>query len=331
MNAPDRDLVRGIAADLAVDPAFVEKDWAAVQVIAAIAEVKIDGFRPVFSGGTCLSKAYGLIQRFSEDVDFKALLPEAVPSRNAARKMRSAYRESVIAALVSRGWRIVEDSIQVGNDSQYFAFHVAYDFSVDPPLSLRPQVQVEMTLRPPALPYGERSVQSFVSSARGEAPEVSAVACVSPVETAADKLSALVWRILNDANDADRRDRNLVRHLHDLAALKSLVRGQAPFRELALDLLDSDAARIQDAPEWSECSSKSRLIHALEILETNDIYRDDYERFVLALSYARDDERIGYNEALEALRGLPTQFFAECRRLRPRTLSFFESFARVPL
>lgn len=309
MNAPDRDLVRGIAADLAVDPAFVEKDWAAVQVIAAIAELKIDGFRPVFSGGTCLSKAYGLIQRFSEDVDFKAVLPEAVPSRNAARKMRSAYRESAIAALVSRGWRIVGDSIQIGNDSQYFAFHVEYDFSVDPPLSLRPHVQVEMTLRPPSLPHEERSVQSFVCSARREVPEVPVIACISPLETAADKLSALVWRILNDANDADRRDRNLVRHLHDLAALSDLVRGQAPFRELAVVLLDSDAARIQDAPEWSERSSKSRLARALEILETNDIYRDDYEKFVLALSYARDDERTGYDEALDALRSLADTIF----------------------
>lgn len=301
--------MRRIAADLAVDPAFVEKDWAAVQVIAAIAELKIDGFRPVFSGGTCLSKAYGLIQRFSEDVDFKALLPEAFPSRNAARKIRSAYRESVIAALVSRGWRIVEDSIQIGNDSQYFAFHVAYDFSVDPPLSLRPHVQVEMTLRPPALPPGERSVQSFVSSARGETPEVPAITCVSPVETAADKLSALVWRILNDASDADRRDRNLVRHLHDLAALYDLVQGQALFCELAATLLDKDADRIQNAPEWSEGSSKSRLARALEILATDYIHRDDYEKFVLALSYARDDERIGYDEALEALRGFAATIF----------------------
>ena len=135
------------------------------------------------------------------------------------------------------------------------------------------------------------------------------IACISPLETAADKLSALVWRILNDANDADRRDRNLVRHLHDLAALSDLVRGQAPFRELAVVLLDSDAARIQDAPEWSERSSKSRLARALEILETNDIYRDDYEKFVLALSYARDDERTGYDEALDALRSLADTIF----------------------
>lgn len=309
MNAPDRDLVRGIAADLAVDPAFVEKDWAAVQVIAAIGELEIDGFRPVFSGGTCLSKAYGLIQRFSEDVDFKTLIPEAILSRNAARKMRSTYRETVIAALVSRGWRIVEDSIQVGNDNQYFTFHVEYDFSFGPPLSLRPHVQVEMTLRPPGLPHEERPVQSFVSSARGDAPEVPAIACVSPVETAADKLSALVWRILNNTNDIDRRDRSLVRHLYDLAALSDLARGQAPFRELAVALLDADAVRIQGAPEWSERSSESRLARALEILETDDIYRDDYEKFVLALSYARDDERTGYDKAVEALRGIAGTIF----------------------
>ena len=37
---------------------------------------------------------------------------------------------------------------------------------------------------------------SFVAQARNEEPEVARVACVAPAETAADKLSALTWRVL---------------------------------------------------------------------------------------------------------------------------------------
>lgn len=309
MNGPDPDLVRRIAADLAVNPAFVEKDWAAVQVIAAIAELKIDGFMPVFSGGTCLSKAYGLIHRFSEDVDFKAVISDGFPSMNAAKRVRSNYRQAIMGELERRGWGIVEDSVKVRDNSQFFSVYLEYDFSFESPSSLRPHIQVEMTLRSPSLPHEERSVQSFVSSAGGEAPEVPAIACVSPVETAADKLSALVWRILNDANDTELRDRNLVRHLHDLAALYNLAHGQTPFSEMAKTLLDADARRIQNAPEWRESSSKSRLARVMEILETSEIYRDDYEKFVLALSYARDDEKTGYDEALVALRNLADAIF----------------------
>ena len=32
---------------------------------------------PVFSGGTSLSKGWGLIKRFSEDIDFKVAMPAA--------------------------------------------------------------------------------------------------------------------------------------------------------------------------------------------------------------------------------------------------------------
>lgn len=94
-----------------------------------------------------------------------------------------------------------------------------------------------------------------------------------------------------------------------MAELSDLVHDQASFRELAVELLDADAGRIQNAPEWIERSSKERLVQALEVLELDGDYRDDYEKFVLALSYARDEERTGYDEALAALRSLADAIF----------------------
>ena len=50
-------------------PAFaVEKDWWVVQTLAIIFEMEI-GNHLVFKGGTSLSKAWGLIDRFSEVID----------------------------------------------------------------------------------------------------------------------------------------------------------------------------------------------------------------------------------------------------------------------
>lgn len=48
--------------------AAVEKDWCVVQVLAVIFEMSV-GKHLVFKGGTSLSKAWSLIDRFSEDVD----------------------------------------------------------------------------------------------------------------------------------------------------------------------------------------------------------------------------------------------------------------------
>jgi predicted nucleotidyltransferase component of viral defense system len=62
-----------IAADLGVGTSFIEKDWYAMRIIAALLTVNNPDFRLVFSGGTSLSKGFGLIKRFSEDIDFKAI------------------------------------------------------------------------------------------------------------------------------------------------------------------------------------------------------------------------------------------------------------------
>jgi predicted nucleotidyltransferase component of viral defense system len=52
---PDPDLLEAIAADLGVDPAYVEKDWYAMRLVSAMAEFERGGIQPVFSGGTSLS------------------------------------------------------------------------------------------------------------------------------------------------------------------------------------------------------------------------------------------------------------------------------------
>ena len=61
-------LVDAASGDLGIPPGDIEKDIWVVEVLRSIFR-PIDGARVVFKGGTSLSKAYGLIERFSEDVD----------------------------------------------------------------------------------------------------------------------------------------------------------------------------------------------------------------------------------------------------------------------
>lgn len=46
----------------------IEKDWWVVQTLSAIVEMEFGKYL-IFKGGTSLSKAWGLIERFSEDID----------------------------------------------------------------------------------------------------------------------------------------------------------------------------------------------------------------------------------------------------------------------
>jgi predicted nucleotidyltransferase component of viral defense system len=64
------DIIELLESKFKIDPVFTEKDWYTQHVLGVIAKFESDEFQPIFSGGTSLSKGYGLIQRFSEDVDF---------------------------------------------------------------------------------------------------------------------------------------------------------------------------------------------------------------------------------------------------------------------
>lgn len=61
-----RDLLRIVGAELSIEPGLVEKDYWIMHVLYGL---KNQGFQFELKGGTSLSKGYGIIHRFSEDID----------------------------------------------------------------------------------------------------------------------------------------------------------------------------------------------------------------------------------------------------------------------
>lgn len=299
---PDQELIQLIAADLGIDESFVEKDWHVVRIIAVLSRLTFGDFRLVFSGGTSLSKAHGLIRRFSEDIDFKVIPPpaEVFISKNAFKKACSDLRQVVITTLQEAGWQVDANQVKAGNSNQFFSVPVEYEprFALTP--ALRPHIQVEMSVGAPALRWVELPVRSFVSQARKETPEVEAIACVSAVETAADKLSALVWRVLARSR-GEGDDPAFIRHVHDLAILEAMALDNREFPELVLTLLEEDASRGKPPPEVSVLAPAERVARALDILREDSGYRAEYERFVTGMSYAAEGETPSFEHALKGL------------------------------
>jgi Nucleotidyl transferase AbiEii toxin, Type IV TA system len=64
-----RDIFIDAAARLGISPTITEKDFWVCVVLKLLFEKSRFGKSLVFKGGTSLSKAYGLIERFSEDID----------------------------------------------------------------------------------------------------------------------------------------------------------------------------------------------------------------------------------------------------------------------
>src|SRR5277367_6651441 len=64
-----RDIFIEAAARLGIRPAIIEKDFWVCIVLKLLFEKSRFAQSLVFKGGTSLSKAHGLIERFSEDID----------------------------------------------------------------------------------------------------------------------------------------------------------------------------------------------------------------------------------------------------------------------
>jgi len=254
---------------------------------------------PVFSGGTSLSKGWELIRRFSEDIDFKVIAPVS-GSAGRDRKVRSAYRQHVIDALSGAGFMPVGETL-IGNESRFFAVSFDYSGMFSTASGLRPHIRVEMSFQSPVLLPANRPLRSLISDAQGDSPEVPAFPCVDPIETAADKLSALSWRAIARRRGAEDDDPTIIRHLHDLAALENLASKAPGFRELVLSAAAIDTGRR--GGEFPE-SPDARFATMLEILSSDPLWATEYADFVRQVSFAAPDEVVGFEKALAACRRL---------------------------
>jgi len=293
----DPQHVEALAAELGTAPGLIEKEWHVVRAIGVIAALDHEGALPVFSGGTSLSVGWGLIRRFSEDADFKIAMPAAAnPSQ--ARAQRHRCRERVLAALAAADFRPLGALRQA---SRFFSADFSYPNTFEPASVLRPHLQIEMTFEAPKLPPVERPIRSLIASAQGADPEVPAFPCVDPIETAADKLSALAWRVCSRERGSPKDDPTIIRHLHDLAALESHIGSAPQFAQLLRAAADADTGR---GGGRAPGDVRERFRRMLERLGTDPLWAGEYDQFVQNVSFAAADELIPFDDALEAARRL---------------------------
>jgi hypothetical protein len=293
---PDRRLVEEVAADLGTRPGLVEKDWHVVRAIGVIAQVETAGMMPAFSGGTSLSKGWELIKRFSEDIDFKVGEP-AKSSSGRGRRERSAYRQRILEALSAAGFEIGEEPV-IGNESRFFSADLGYGAEFGAGQRLRPHIRVEMSFQAPALVPVVRPIRSLIAMAQRQPAEVDGFPCVEPVETAADKLSALAWRVCARDRTRPDDDPTIIRHLHDLAALEVSVASAPRFPELVLAAAAADVGRGgETVPSGDPAAMFAGMLGRLE---TDPLWAREYEEFVQQVSFAVAGETIHFAAALTA-------------------------------
>lgn len=222
-------LIRIVAGERRLPEGIVEKDYWVTHSLWWLSQ---SGLAIYFKGGTSLSKGFGLIQRFSEDVDLTidrgevSGLPELGSLRSdsaGAIGKRKAFFEALVATIDIPG--ITETTLVPPADKRWISveFHAHYPKRYELPGSVLPFVRLEPGLRPWKPPTVPRALTSFLHDhveGLGSIDKYSNnrptdIACVHPFVTMLDKLDSVVKRY-------DRKDfspEEFVRHYEDLAHL----------------------------------------------------------------------------------------------------------------
>lgn len=187
------------------------------------------GSRSLFKGGTSLSKGFGLIERFSEDLDLKIEpgrlqhLPAVANWKNERKNAvdkRRAYFEALVNALTVDGAVIALAAV----DRAYRSANIRVTYPGtqldDFPEVLKPFVLLEIG-DARVTPFVPRDMTSFIheylesihllSGFRENRP--NAVRCVHPLVTLLEKLDALQRRLPRQ----DAAPATFVRHFEDAA------------------------------------------------------------------------------------------------------------------
>jgi len=299
----DIEAVEYISRERGIDPAFIEKDWYAVQVLKALAEFSHDEITVIFTGGTSLSKGHGLLQRFSEDLDFRARFDTDTPPNKTKRR---SFRNDIVGILKAiDGVDLDENKVDIHGLG--FKIFLSYSNHFATHDCIRADLQVEFSYTQPRLGSDIKDIISFVAEYKGEEAETN-ILCLSPVEIAADKLSGLIWRVLKRDRASEKDDPSMIRHLYDLCALRAIIHeNQELFTQTAISSFAADQERPSRSVDMALSDATKK---ALAILGSDGIYSQEYQQFVDEVSYADDESHIDFDATLENVSGIAELCFS---------------------
>lgn len=246
-------------ARLGLPAPAIEKDFWVCWTLRELFSLPGIGEHLTFKGGTSLSKVWGLIKRFSEDIDLvvdKETLgfggdesPENAPSKKQRRKrgdsmklacqtfvheqIEPALRARLESTLSNLGeWELTADPDD--DDRQTLLLTYPSVFSDSSRSYLRPVVIIELGARSDNWPAEEREIRPYVAEAfPEELPDsVVAVRAIQPERTFWEKATLLHEENQRPADK--RRNPRLSRHFYDLWAMMEAGIGERAAAELEL-------------------------------------------------------------------------------------------------
>ena len=275
-----KEIIETVAAEERRTTQMVEKDTIHSMILLALSNSELP---LVFKGGTSLSKAYGLIDRFSEDID---LSMNRKPSESEKRKTKSL----IMSIADEIGLSLMNpDDIQSRHSYNKYDFEYESLFS-DIPLELI----VETSFYQSVYPVEIHAVGSFVGDfckKRGitlplsfDASSIS-MNVQSLERTFIDKVFAVCDYRIQDMQDRDSR------HLYDIAKLLPKVKFDQELSTL-IDEVREDRMQSKNNPS---AQPEYNIPEMLKEIIQSRFYESDYNNITKRLLY----EEMSYDEAIE--------------------------------
>jgi predicted nucleotidyltransferase component of viral defense system len=282
--------------------AMLEKDVFITEAALVLAQLSSNEIGVVFCGGTSLSKAHRLIERMSEDVDFKLAIRASGLSANARRNLLRSFRERAVAAMKELGYELGPEHVKSRDANTYISIRAPYATQFTAHAAIRPDIQIEFNAAVPRCETSMRAIETQVSK-KLKLSRSGSLECLDVSETMAEKLVSFTRRTAQFLANRHRGefDTALVRHLYDVHHLSK--RGAADLdvvTGLTAGIIATDAGEFANQhPEYAEDPARETK-RALAALTDDKRFEEWYEQFVEAMIYG--DERPSFAEVVRTFR-----------------------------
>ena len=275
-----KEIIETVAREIGRTELMVEKDTVQSMFLSELSKAELPF---VFKGGTSLSKAYNMIDRFSEDIDLSM-------NRKPTESERKASKELIIQIAESLGMTLGNpDKIRSRYDYNKYVFKYMSLF-----VSMPVEIIIETSYYQTAYPVEKHEVGSFVGrfcEERGiDLPIPFKAAKVymnvqSIRRTFVDKVFAICDYRIQNMQDRDSR------HLYDICKLAGQLKLDEEMDAL-VDKVREDRMLSQNNPSAQPNYIIPEMLE--EIIESK-FYESDYKNVTQKLLY----EDIDYDYAVQ--------------------------------
>lgn len=289
-----QEIVHVTADEMGIPEEYVDKDYFVSLLLKKIIK---ESPNIIFKGGTSLSKCYGVINRFSEDIDITLSL-----TSNASNRDKRDLKNAINSAIEKADMKLYNPK-EIYTRRNFNKYEVEYDTTIGTGEILKPHLLIETYLFIKSFPFERKRVNNYILKYLKKEGYLDLIKQyeldsfyinVQSIErTFIDKVF-----IICDYHESGSYTQNS-RHLYDLH--KIWENSTFNYDELA-ELFYEVAVVRRKSNHINRSSVRDYpLRNTLRNILENDFYKDDYNSNTLYLLYDQVDYQVVKNTLFQIL------------------------------